>query len=308
MTVETNYNKTVDELLIETGALLTDAGFSTEGPSGSYNLDFVWDIFLQAFAGVDIDFGALGSLTETINFPAIEIGPGAFSIIDIQSEDLAGSLDFPSPFDVFSVDFAWPNIETEGTPPPLDPVESAGASNNFLQLNLDIDQLIFTLAGLPNPFDPSIGVGPFFAELDILNVFASAGLNFLQEFEMDMGNLVEVVEFEDGSASLFTIGDDIQLSNASAIDAAGDDDGNVEFVFSVIAEFELSKLTELGFNLGGGVEILSASVGYDIFGFSDSLTIGPLAEFGFTQPIADIDVFNDEFDLACSEKQFTAFA
>lgn len=306
--VETNYNTTVDELLIETSANLTDAGFMTEGPSGSYNLSFLWDILLQAYAGVEISFGELGSLKETIDFPGIAIGPGSASIIDIDSSDLAGSIDLPSPFDVLSIDFAWPEISTVGTAPPLDPVEANGASNNFLQLNLDVDQLIFTLLGVPNPLNPSVDLGPFYASLDILNVVASAGLNFLQEFQMSMGDLVGVLAFEDGSNQLFTIGDSLQISNASAIDAAGDGDGDVEYEFTVIPESELSNLTELGFNLGGAVEILSAEAGYDIFGFSDSVSLGPLFEFGFTEPIADIDVFNDTFNLAFEAEQILAYA
>ncbi len=306
--VETNYNKTVDELLIGTSAFLTDAGFSTVGPSGSYNLDFVWDLLLQAYAGVGIDFGELGSLNEQIDFPAVDIGPGSASIIDIDSDDLAGSLDFPPPFDVLSIDFAWPNISTTGTAPPLDPVTSSGASNNFLQLNLDLDQLIFNLIGIPNPLNPSIDLGPFFAELDILNVVANAGLNFLQEFKMAMGDLAGVLEFENGDNSLFTIGDSFQISNASAIDAGGNGDGEVDFLFTVMPESELSNLTELGFNVGGEVEILSASAGYDIFGFSDSVGFGPLFETGFNQPIGDIDVFNETFDLAFGEQDILVFA
>ncbi|SNS60650.1 Ig-like domain-containing protein [Tropicimonas sediminicola] len=335
VTVETNYNKTVDELLIETADLLVDAAFSTVGPSGSYTLDFIWDILLQAYVGLDIDFGSvdfdplgiipgdqtvdLGGIDETLNFPAVDIGPGSVNILDLDSDTLGGSFTLPPPADSLSVDFAWPNVSTDGTAPPLDPVTSSGASNNFLQLNLDIDELITTLAGLPiNPFNPSLDIlgGLFYAELDILNVYANAGINLLQEFEMAMGDLVGLVTFEDGSSTAFTIGDSLQLSDASSIDEGGDDDGMVEFEFTVISESELSNLTELGFNVGGGVDILSVEAGYDAsftffgetVGFSDSVGFGPLASYDFSVPVGDIDVFDDTFDLAFGEETFSTFA
>ena len=152
VTIETNYNKTVDELLIETSSLLTDTFFSTMGPTGFYQLDFVWDILIDAFAGVNVDLGSIdfdpagiipgdqtvdfGSINETASIPTIEIGPGSFTILDLTSDDLGGTIDFPPPADFLSLDWAWPNISTTSDPAPLNPAESEGASNNFLQLNL----------------------------------------------------------------------------------------------------------------------------------------------------------------------------
>ncbi|WP_135507384.1 Ig-like domain-containing protein [Roseovarius aestuariivivens] len=339
VTVETNYNKTVDELLIQTSSILTDTFFTTMGPSGFYQLDFVWDILIDAFAGVDIDLGGIdldpagiipgdqtidfGSIDETINFPSIDIGPGSFNILDLQSSDAGGTIPFPAPADFLSVDWAWPNISTTSNPAPLNPAVSEGASNNFLQLNVDLDELVTTVAGLPiNPFNPRLEAGPFFAELDVLNVFVNAGLNFLQEFEMAMGDLVGLLSFEDGTFTSFTIGESLQISDASFIDLGGDGDGLVEFDFNVIPESELSNLTSLGFNVGGGVDLLSAEAGYDLtinnpfsavvgpdeFGFSDSVGFGPLAGFELSFPVADIEVFKDTFDLAFEQEQFTAFA
>ena len=335
VTVETNYNRTVDQLLIETGSLLTDTFFTTIGPEGTYTLDFIWDIFLQAYVGIDIDFGEIdfdplgiipgdqtvdvGGIDETLNFPAINIGPGSVNVIDVDSSTFGGSFTFPPPADSLSVDFSWPNITTTSDPAPLNPAVSSGASDNFLQLNLDLDELVTTLAGLPiNPFNPSLEIagGLFYAELDILNVFVNGGMNFLQEFEMAMGDLVGVLSFEDGSNQLFTIGDDLLINDASDIDAAGDGDGDVEFDFAVIPESELSNLTELGFNIGGGIDVLSGAAGYDAsftffgetIGFSDEFSFGPLAGFEFSVPVADIDVFNDTFDLAFESETINAFA
>ncbi|MFC6585631.1 Ig-like domain-containing protein [Sulfitobacter aestuariivivens] len=339
VTVETSYNQTVDELLIETGAFLTDTFFTTEGPMGSYVLDFIYDVMLSAYAGVNIDLGGInldpagvipgdqtidfGSINETINVGPVGVGPGSINILDLTSNDLGGTFTLPAPADSLSVDFAWPNLTTTSDPAILNPAESSGASNNFLQLNLDLDELATTLAGLPvNPFNPSLEAGPFFADFDLLNVFVNAGLNFLQDFSMAMGDLVGILSFEDGSSTAFTMGDSLQLSNASLIDQNGDNDGDVEFVFNMIPEAELSNLTELGFNVGGGVDILSVDVGYDLtinnpfsavvgpdeFGFSDSFGFGPLAGFELSFPVAEVEVFNDTFDLAFGDEQILAVA
>ena len=340
VTIETNYNRTVDQLFIETGSLLTDTFFTTIGPEGTYTLDFIWDIFLQAYVGIDIDLGEIDfdplgiipgdqtvsfDIDETLNFPAIDIGPGSVNVIDVDSTTFGGSFTFPPPADSLSVDFSWPNITTTSDPAPLNPAVSNGASDNFLQLNLDVDELVTRLAGLPiNPFNPSLEIagGLLYAELDILNVFINGGMNFLQEFTMAMGDLVGVLSFEDGSSQLFTIGDDLLINDASAIDVAGDGDGDVEFEFAVIPESQLTNLTELGFNIGGGIDVLSGSAGYDAtfdnpfhpvigpetVGFSDSFSFGPLAGFEFSVPVADIDVFNETFALVFEEEQILAFA
>jgi hypothetical protein len=296
VTIETNYNKTTDQLLIGTGALLTGASFNTEGPQGSYVLDFVYDIFLNAFAGVDID-AELFSITETVSIGTIDLGPGDLNIIDLNSDDLGGTIEFPPPLDAFSVNFAWPNITTNGTFPP-NPVTGDGASNNFLELNLDLDTLVTQLLGIPNVFDPpSLSAGPFFADIDLLDIDIIGGLNFLQEFAMDLGELTGILTFEDGSNQVFEIGDSLLIDGASLKDAGGDGDGLVEFQFDVVPTATLQNQTDLGFNIGVEMALLSVELGYDIEIASDSTTLGPLAEFGVSVPVGDVNVFNGTFGL-----------
>lgn len=309
VTVETNYNKTTDQLLLDTSAILTAAAFSTEGPSGSYVLDLVWDILLNASAGVDIDLGVLGSINESVGIPTIDLGPGSFRILNVDSDTLSGTIDFPPPLNAFSVDYDWPDITTNGDTPP-NPVVASGSSDNFLQLNIDIDTLVTQLLGIPNVFDPpELTAGPFFADIDLLDVDVSGGLNFLQEFTMAMGGLTGVLTFENGENQVFAIGDSLLISNASQIDALGDDDGLVEFTFNVVPTATLDNETDLGFNIGGEVKLLSVELGYDIEVASDSITLGPLADFGETAPIAEINVFGgDPFALNFSSDQVSFFA
>ena len=83
--------------------------------------------------------------------------------------------------------------------------------------------------------------------------------------------------------------------HASQIDANGDDDGTVEFQFDVVPTATLHNETDLGFNIGARISLLSVELGYDIEMASDSTTLGPLAEFGGTLPVGDINVFNSTF-------------
>jgi hypothetical protein len=333
VTVDTNYNKTVDQLLIDTGALLTGASFSTEGPEGSYVLDFVYEVLLDAFAGIDIDFGSidfgifgsvdLGGIDETINLPTIDFGPDSINVLDLGSDTLGGTIEFPAPLNAFSVNFDWPDIATNGTYPP-NPVVASGESNNFLELVLDLDELVSQALGSPvNPLDPPrADAGPFFADFDLLDVDVIGGLNFLQDFELQLGELTGALLFEDGSNQLFGIGDSLLVSDASLIDALGDGDGLVEFGFLLAPTAALSNETNLGFNIGVEVDVLEVEVGYDVsipnplsdlvgpdsFGFSDSLTVGPLPVFADSAPIGDIEVFDETFALNFGQEQVWAFA
>jgi hypothetical protein len=307
VTVETSFNRTTDQLFIETDALLTGAEFTTEGPQGSYTLDFLYDVLLNAFAGVSID-AELFEISEQIDLPEISIGPGSFNLIDLNSDDLSGTIELPPPLDAFSINFAWPNITTNGSFPP-NPVTGDGASNNFLELNLDLDTLVTQLLGIPNVFDPPrLDVGPFFADIDLLDVDIIGGLNFLQEFAMALGDLTGMLIFEDGSSQFFTIGDDLLLNDASQIDVNGDGDGQVEFEFTLVPTATLHNETNLGFNIGAEISLLSVELGYDIEIDSDSTTLGPLADFGESVPLGDVNVYDATFQLNFGQQQVIGLA
>ncbi len=305
LTVETNYNKTTDVLLIGTTALVTGAHFDTVGPEGSYLLQFLYDVALSAYAGVNIDFGELGSINEGGEIFNFNLGPGSFDLLNLDSESLGGTIELPGPLSSLSVDWAWPHISTTGDYPP-NPVEANGQSNDFLSLNLDLDQLVSQLLfGGVNPFDPpAIWFGPLYADADILDVDVSVGMSFLQEFSMALGTLSGMILFEDGSSQAFTFGDSLQIADASLIDLGGDGDGVVEFTFTLAPEATLHNQTDLGFDVGVGVSVLSIELGYDIEIASDSITLGPLASFGTVIPVGDVNVYDSTFDLAYAQQQF----
>ncbi len=94
---------------------------------------------------------------------------------------------------------------------------SDGASNNFLELGLDVDQALADIfLGGVNPFDVGFDIGVAWGNAELLDLDLSGGLNFLQSFAMDEQGLSGVLLFEDGSQQAFTFGSDILLQNASA--------------------------------------------------------------------------------------------
>jgi hypothetical protein len=309
VTVETSYNKTTDQLLIDTGTSLTSASFSTEGPEGSYNLDFIFDVLLKAYAGVNI----ADVLTGRYDFPAIDIpggsAPDVTSILDLSGDDINGTIEFPPPLDALSIDFAWPDITTNGSST-TSSVTANGASNNFLQLNLDLDDLVFQLLGVPvNPFDPErVGfLEVAFADPDLLDIGINGGMNFLQDFAMSMGAFTAELEFENGTSQSYTIGQDLLINNAKSIDV--DNDGLVEFTLDLDPAATLRNDTDLGFNIGGAISLLSIEVGYDLGGgIDDSVTLGPLASFGTSFPVASVGVYDKTFALNFEQQDLMLYA
>ncbi len=310
ITVETNYNKTVDTLLIDTGKLLNGAIFDTVGPQGSYTLDFLYDLYLAAYVGVDITvdlFVTEVGWQDEFNFTAIDEA-GSENLINLNSDDLEFGFAFPAPFDSVSLDFAWPNITTNGTVPTG---SSTGESNDFFTMTLDMDQLLSTLLfGGVNPFDISWDLfdGVVTFGLELLDFDLLGSMNFIQNFDLALGDLVGTFEFEDGTSQSFTVGDSIQVFDAQAIDAntldVGGPNGIVDFVFTVSPAANLSNETLLQFNVGYNLDILSVEFGYDVEVDSGSFSAGPLVDLGGTTPVTDIEVYNNTFALDFSNGNF----
>jgi hypothetical protein len=289
LSFETLYNKTTDVLFLTADSLLSDASFTTEGPEGSYQLDFLFDFFLTASAG--LDFGDLGSW----DIFSTSLGPvnEEFNILDLNSDNLGFSLPLPAGF---SIDFAWPNLDTTSDPLAGSTASSDGASNNFLQLNLDVDDFVFALLGLPNPFSIGFDIEVAEGSIDLLDLDLSLGLNFLQEFLMTVNSLEGTITFEDSATQAFDFNSDITVMNASIHDA--NDDGSIGYTIELTPDADLLNDTELGFNFGYQFDVLKLSGSYDIVVESGSLSLGPLFSVGDTIPLGSIDVYENEFDLA----------
>ncbi len=293
--VETNYNKTTDVLLISSSAAVAPngGGFTTEGPEGTYQLDFIFQFLATLKAG--LDFGDLGSW-DIID---VTVGPWdeSFNILDLDSDNLGFTLPLPAGF---SINFAWPNIDTTSDAAHI--YNSSGASNDFLQFMLDIDDFIFTILGLPNPFDIGFDIGVAWGSIELADLDLGLGLNFLQQFEVQATGLAGTITYEDGSSEAFVFGNDILLTNASDYDV--DNDGTVEFELALDPVATLENSTDLGFNFLWNFDLLKLTGGYDVVFDSGELNLGPLVDLGGSIPIADVEIFNDTFALDFASQDF----
>jgi hypothetical protein len=293
--IDTNYNRTTDVLRIDSSHSLTDASFSSFGPSGSYVLDFIFNYYVSASLGIDFE-------VKSFDLASFSFGSdNTINILDLNSEDIGLTYDLPYGL---SVDLAWPTVNTTSSSAGGATFTSQGESNNFLQLNLDVDQALadIFLRGV-NPFSveiPSIGVAGGSADLIDLDLFG--GLNFVQDFILSMGDLAGSIRFENGLVQAFDFST-LTLNNASSYDADGDN--IVEFVLSLLPSATLGNSTDLGFNIGYSFDLLKASGWYDYLLDSGSWSEGPLYHAGGTLPLGSAEVYGSTFSLAFAADQTT---
>lgn len=290
LTVSTNYNRTTDALRINLAAeLAPGAGFQTVGPRGSYSLDFIFNYALSANAGLDL--GVLGEY-DLFGF---SLGPSnnTTNLLSLDSGGLSETIALPLGI---SGTLAWPDVTTTGSVSAPGTISSEGASNNFLQLDVDVDQALADIfLGGANPFDVSFDIGVAEGRVELLDFVLSGGANFVERFDLNSVGLSGTMRFEDGTTRAFATGTDLDIAGASSLDADGD--GVIAFDLTLAPNATLRNDTDLGFNVGYDLDLLELSGSYDILFDSGSFSLGPLvAENGTTQA-ASISVFDGTFPL-----------
>ncbi|WP_028456588.1 Ig-like domain-containing protein [Chitinilyticum litopenaei] len=301
--VDTNYNKATDMLLISSSQMLVGGDFATQGPQGSYILDFIFNYAFSAALTYDIelDSGNILSVSGSNNFTQ--------NILNLNSDDLELEIPFPDPFGSLSATLAWPNISTDAEADGGGAFSADGESNNFLQLNVDVDQALADIfLGGVNPFDVGFDIGVVWGNLEVLDLDVYGGLNFLQSFLMQEQGFNGTLHFENGVDQAFVFGADILLADASLIDQGGDNDGQVEFTLSLDPQATLSNDTDLGFNVGFNFDVLKASGGYDVVVDSGSFSIGPIYNTGGDMGIATVGIYDNTFALNFAAQEFGFYA
>ena len=293
VSVDVFYNITTDQLELDPAVALAAGGFfQTDGPSLEYSLDLLFILALGATVEIaDIEvFNPSINVNETV--PLIDYDSETSPPIEIGDED-----------DALSATLAWPNVDVSSTDDGGGDYSGNAASNNVLELNLDVDQTIADLfLGGGNPFDLGFDTfSEFFgtgvkANLELLDLDLTAGLNFLQDFELDAGAIEADIVFEDGSTFDFDLSSPTLYNNASAFDSNGD--GTIDFDL----EFEMagatfSNDTDLNLNVGYNLSLLEGSFKAGILGIVEEGSFGPVFETGDTADVAQFDVFEDEFAL-----------
>jgi hypothetical protein len=302
---DTSFNRASDVLKIDTGgALLPGGGFATTGPFATYKLDFVFELDWNLFINV------LGVSLLNIDPDPIDAG---FNIIDYDSRT-----DPPITVEVttgVTVDFQWPTLDTVGTEGALGAYSSSGASNNALQLNINVLDVAFGFLKIPNPLENTIDFYDSVTDTgvivnwELLGLDLFAGLNFLQDFTIDVDptSVAGVLTDETGGEHDFMLGDTLVFYDASTLDE--NDDGDVAFdVDLALEDVVMSNLTSLGFNVGGEFTVLEVSGRGAFLGVGGDFAFGPAFETQFSADVASIPVYDNTFNLQFQEQSLQLIA
>jgi len=306
---ENNFNLSTDVLTINTSANNTFGSFSTSGPEFAYALDFIWEVDMAA--GVDLYWDWYG--------------PGALDVdllnLSYSDEPYSESLfAFDSKLDeVYTEDFgygvtgslAWPSLDTTSVQGIGDTYTSEGMSNDVLNIHADLDEMMAQLLfqDTVNPFDFSVDLGLAGGDLVVLDTYVEAGLNFIQQFELNAGELVGTLTFEDNSEQNFIFGEALTISSASDLDVDGD--GQVEYEVDLnLIDSTLYNKTDLDFNVGWDLNMLSGNWWYDVGFADDSDPFGPLIDLPKEEELSlfDITIFEDTFLVNFEQTSVDFFA
>lgn len=306
----TLFNKTTDVLRIDPADIhMPGGGFLTDGPSLQYALDFILNykfIFDLDYDVPVLPRGDLISLSEQDNLTE--------NIIDYDSDTSSPiSLNFWN--NALTATLAWPNLQVAGTEtaPGSGVYKGKDESNNAFNLNLDVDQAIANLFfGGKNPFDVSIEVSLVDlgggVNVQLIDADVAGGLNFLQDFLLDAGNINAVWALENGSTVPFVFGTPTTIQHASTIDT--DHDNKVEGDVSLdLVDSTLKNKTDLGLNVGWSFDIVKGSWWYDALVDADSVSIGPLVHYGEDRmPVFDTNLFSDTIGVSFGPESMSLYA
>jgi hypothetical protein len=284
VTLDTAYNKTTDTLQITPSEKLTGGTLHTTGPEGSYNLDFVVDVGFHPDLSVDgLDVGDIFGDIFDVNFADTE------NLLNLSSHDPSLPFTVPLPAGL-SITFDWPHISTSGGQTGADELTATGASNNFLELGLDVDQLAAEIFPLLAPITTPDDAHDF----EWLDVDLNGGINLLQTFDLKAHGLAGTLKFEDGSTHAFDFSTPFLIHNASSLDL---DHNGINFDLALSPLASLRNQTDLGFNVGYSLDVLkNIPVVDDTLYHTDG-----------SANVASLSLYDHTFDLQGFNTQHIAF-
>jgi hypothetical protein len=137
------------------------------------------------------------------------------------------------------------------------PRSGDSASNNFIEFDADVDDLVLQLAsgGSFGALSAALQelmvlVGPDHEDLEgsfqLLDVDVTAGINLLEQFVLKLLDVQGTLVFENGTQSdPFKLGDDIIIRDAKNLDA--NKDGKIEFSLLLKPNVTLDNNISIGF-------------------------------------------------------------
>jgi len=256
-TIDTTYNKTTDTFFLNPTYTLKSGTFTTIGPSGYVDIDFVFDINFDFTATVE----PLGTILDLVGLDgwadisagipdydprrvdALPLTPGPLTT---DSPDLP--LSWPVLPGIVTLTIDWPHLglDSNGS------LTAQQTSNDFLNINLDVEGAAITSFPLLLPIDKFIHDENNFEWTDI-DLFG--GLNLVQDLLVQLKGMTGALTLEDGTPINFTFGTPPpMITNMSSHDA--NHDGQIGLGFVITPVSTLTNDTVIGLHLGVDVEVL----------------------------------------------------
>ncbi len=187
----------------------------------------------------------------------------------------------------------------------IDDILSTSGSDEFLNLDVDIDQLGTNLRILPplgGNASVDFGVGSISSEFDLLDLSFTPSLSLDQDFSISIDRLGVSYEIERFDLSGNLVGSQQLVANSltDQLSLLWNDSENINITPTYEISASLQNETGLSVNFDFNVDILKGSISAEVFGIElGSASFGPLAQLSnFDLPSADLlTLFNNSFGL-----------
>ncbi len=306
------YDLTTGSLAITPHATLNKAYFETLSPQLKYDLNLIAEVDAHIHAGASL--GWLGNVDIFTKDYKVN---GDKNLVHFDNSNLITKI--PLPLDFGSLTIAAPMLNTTGLiDSPIDTsVTSSGTSNDFLNLNIDVDKIMTYLIGLPLKFDFSDTSGEYIKYsmgINLLDAGITGALKFIQQFQMDVKNLSGTLNFENHTINNLNFDQTTTILDASTLDV--NHDNVIDYNALITPHADMSNNTDLGASLGYNITALSAhasATAYVDLGWLGSVSasvnesIGPLVQLTGTSNTS-VDLFNNSFDMGFAAHGFALSA
>jgi len=293
--LDTAYNKTTDQLLIDPSFLISASGatITAEGPGGFLSIQPIFDVLFDLETGLDlvVDEIGLAHVHQRVNPPL----PG----LKLDTDDAKTSIPLAPGF---SLGLDFPEIDPKAGPSTANPLVAHDSSDNFVEIKVDVDEFaanffapiaalsvpIPFFAGIPLVAEVRGSVVPFDADV-------TGGLNLSQDLSMHVG-LNGTLVFEDNSTQTFQFGKAFTLDHILSKDANGDK--KIDFGLTITPDVELTNSTDININVGLSLELFKVSGTFSPIVGKDSNFNESLVHFAESFDLASFPVFHEPaFDL-----------
>ena len=301
VTLNTAFNKTTEQLLVDPSFAISGSGatINATGPGGSLSIDPIFDVQFDLQAGLDlfIDTLDLVNIHQRIN-PDL---PG----LSLSTDDAA--ITFPlSPG--FSLSFDFPEVDPMAGPSTANPLVAHDSSDNFVQINLDVDEFAanffppIAALSVPIPFVVPLLAANVTGSVLLFDSDVAGGLNVLQDLSLQMG-LKGTLTFEDGSPpQTFNFGTPFTINHILDKDLNGD--GKIDFGLTVTPDMKLTNNTDININIDLSLVLFKISGTFSPLVGDDTTFNEAIVNFHQPFDIASIPVLHGTpFDVLFSAPQ-----